>query len=209
MYLGRYMVSLWFVPFPPRVPDGLQTGLHQTQQRRVWFLLFPGRWGSNPPWTELWGGQQHRHSVSACLWVFLHRTAVLSRLNSHMDGHVVGQAVLVGICDVVDGTYSHDDLSQGVNNGQVDDRPVQREEEEEGGGRSELNIRFRKIRYARVKNPRIKLNSWATGFNVLNMCSTTCVLFNKHNAILPAAFGTHLNLPSHESATMAPRMGVR
>ena len=47
-----------------------------------------------------------------------------------MECHVVGCAVLVCVCDVVYGAYSQDALSRRVNDGQVDNGPVMREEEE-------------------------------------------------------------------------------
>lgn len=50
-------------------------------------------------------------------------------INSHVEGHVVGGAILVCICDVVDCTYSHDDLSQRVHDGQVNNSSVQKGEE--------------------------------------------------------------------------------
>lgn len=55
----------------------------------------------------------------------------LSVSNSHVEGHVVWGAVLVRICDVMDSTYCQDDLSHRVNDGQVNNSPVQRREEEE------------------------------------------------------------------------------
>lgn len=48
-----------------------------------------------------------------------------------MEVHIVRGAILVCICDVMDGTYSQHNLSNGVDNGQVNNSPVDREEEEE------------------------------------------------------------------------------
>lgn len=47
----------------------------------------------------------------------------------HVEGHVVGGAVLVSICDVIYCTYGHDDLPRRVDNGQVNNGPVQKEGE--------------------------------------------------------------------------------
>lgn len=44
-----------------------------------------------------------------------------------MKGHVVRFAIMVGVGDVVDGANRHRQLTDGVDNGQVDDSP-----EEEG-----------------------------------------------------------------------------
>lgn len=51
-----------------------------------------------------------------------------------MEGHVVGGAIPVCICDVMDSTYCQDHLSHRVNDGQVNNSPAQREEEEEEAG---------------------------------------------------------------------------
>ena len=56
------------------------------------------------------------------------RTRFRQSCNSHVEGHVVGGAVPVGVCDVVDGADGHDDLAQRVHDRQVDDGPVQRGE---------------------------------------------------------------------------------
>lgn len=48
----------------------------------------------------------------------------LTLVNSHVEGHVVRGAVLVGICDVMDGTHCQDDLAHRVNDGQVNNSPV-------------------------------------------------------------------------------------
>lgn len=50
-------------------------------------------------------------------------------LNSHVEGHVVGDAVPVVVRDVVDGAHRQDDLARRVNDGQVDDGPEQEEED--------------------------------------------------------------------------------
>lgn len=63
--------------------------------------------------------------------------------NSHVEGHVIGGAILVVIRYVMDGAYCHDDLAQRVNDGQVNDRPVQREEEEDGAKSKWVCVRFR------------------------------------------------------------------
>lgn len=44
----------------------------------------------------------------------------------HVEGHVVGGAVLVSICDVMDCTDGHDDLPRRVDNGQVNNSSVQK-----------------------------------------------------------------------------------
>lgn len=44
--------------------------------------------------------------------------------NSHMKGHVFRNTVSIAICDVMDGTDSHDHLANGVHYGQVHDSPV-------------------------------------------------------------------------------------
>lgn len=44
-----------------------------------------------------------------------------------MEGHVVGFAIVVGVGDVMDGANSHGHLTDGIDDGQVDDSP-----EEEG-----------------------------------------------------------------------------
>lgn len=44
--------------------------------------------------------------------------------NSHMEGPVVRCTISVGICDVMDGTDSHDHLADGVYYGQIHDSPA-------------------------------------------------------------------------------------
>lgn len=85
--------------------------------------------------SDVRGGNKVSVPVCDCLSTVM----LLGNSNSHVYGHVVGRAVLVGVCDVMDGAHSHDDLSQRVDDGQVNNGPVQREEEEEEERRSELN----------------------------------------------------------------------
>lgn len=59
-----------------------------------------------------------------------------------MEVLIVRGAILVCICDVMDGTYGQDNLSNGVDNGQVNNSPVHREEEE-GGGRVRTDVHQR------------------------------------------------------------------
>lgn len=71
-------------------------------------------------------GAKTKHHAPAYLWFSPH--TVLNMFNSHMEVHVVGGAILVCICDVVDGANSQDNLPHCVNNGQVNNSPVK------GGG---------------------------------------------------------------------------
>lgn len=72
-------------------------------------------------------------TVSLLFFSVVFLRTVLCVFNSHVEGHVVGVAIFVCIRDVMDSTYCQDNLSQCVNDGQVNNSPVQREEEEEGG----------------------------------------------------------------------------
>lgn len=77
------------------------------------------------------GVKTQRHYISVCVvLLFFYCVTALSELHSHMEVDVVRGAVSVCICDIVDSTYSHHYLSQGVYDGQVNNSPVEREEEE-------------------------------------------------------------------------------
>lgn len=49
--------------------------------------------------------------------------------NSHMEGHVVRNTVFIAVCDVMDGTDSHDHLANSVHYGQVHDSPAKSRDE--------------------------------------------------------------------------------
>lgn len=49
---------------------------------------------------------------------------LLSVFNSHVEGHVVGDAIPVGVRDVMNGANRQDNLTHRVNNGQVNDSPA-------------------------------------------------------------------------------------
>lgn len=49
---------------------------------------------------------------------------LLSVFNSHVEGHVVGGAVPVVVRDVMNGAHRQDNLTQRVNDGQVNDSPA-------------------------------------------------------------------------------------
>lgn len=52
--------------------------------------------------------------------------------HSHVEDHVVRGPVPVCVCDVMDSAHRHDDLPHRVNDGQVDNGPV------EGGSKTGL-----------------------------------------------------------------------
>lgn len=82
-------------------------------------------------------GAKTKHHVAAYMGTCgVSPHTVLNMFNSHMEDHVVRGAILVCICDVMDGANSQDNLPHCVNNGQVNNSPV-KWEEEEGGGKSE------------------------------------------------------------------------
>lgn len=65
----------------------------------------------------------------ASIITFVSDNSSRSVWNSHVKGHVVRDAVLVGVCDVMNGTNSHDDLASSINNGQVNNSPAQKKGE--------------------------------------------------------------------------------
>lgn len=92
------------------------------------------------------GGAQHTHGVNAYPYLCACYVCVASAFNSHVEGHVVGDAVLVCVRDVMDGADRHDDLSQRINDGQVNNSPVQRKRGRRERRVKQVYSRFREIR---------------------------------------------------------------
>lgn len=101
-------------------------------------------------------------------------------MNSHVEGHVVGDAIPVVIGDVMDGAHRQDNLTHRVNDGQVNNSPAEEDVEARMGGEtSSTRPPFtRKVYFTAAANENYEKTA-------------------------------HLYFPSQESAMIAPRMGVR
>lgn len=64
-------------------------------------------------------GETHTHWIThICV-----SHPLLSVFNSHVEGHVVGDAIPVVVRDVMNGAHCQDNLTHRVNDGQVNDSP--------------------------------------------------------------------------------------
>lgn len=65
----------------------------------------------------------HTHWITHICVVCL-SSSILSIFNSHVEGHVVGDAIPVVVRDVMNGAHRQDNLTHRVNDGQVNDSPA-------------------------------------------------------------------------------------
>lgn len=68
-------------------------------------------------------GDTHTHWITHICAVRL-SSSILSVFNSHVEGHVVGDAIPVVVRDVMNGAHRQDNLTHRVNDGQVNDSPA-------------------------------------------------------------------------------------